>query len=292
MKRASLLLLCITFTIAVSGQRKPKTSRGFNKSAQKYEIFLQKQWWLGFRAGPNLSKATPEISYDVISPVNYGIDEISKKYEDFRQPGTQATFEVTFFIRGVSLSFQPTYRTNRFVYRNEYEWMDTENANNHFLLEYEQSQKTAYLDFPLIVKYEFPVSRLIPYIQVGVYSSMLLDASKSLRISGVDHASGGINSFENEPIVVGASDLFAKYHWGVLAGGGVNYSLGNVRLNLDVALKAGMSNISDTLNRYGSDRLSGVGDSLDDIKLTSLALSVGCLFPLRFLGSGFKSMID
>ncbi|MGC1240200.1 MAG: PorT family protein, partial [Chryseosolibacter sp.] len=83
-----------------------------------------------------------------------------------------------------------------------------------------------------------------------------------------------------------------RNHWGLIAGGGVNYLLGNVRLNVDVQYKKGMSNISAAQNRYGSDRLSGVGDSLDDLKLNTVAINIGCLFPLRFLGSGFKSSID
>jgi hypothetical protein len=52
----------------------------------------------------------------------------------------------------------------------------------------------------------------------------------------------------------------------------------------------GMSNISSTDNRYGSDRLSGVGDAMDDLTLDNISVSLGCLFPLRFLSSGFKSL--
>lgn len=290
MKKTGLILLCLCLIANVYGQRNNKKAGPFNKGRRTAEVFLQKQWWLGFKAGPNLSRATPETSYAVISPVNY--TAAGREYKDFRHLGTQATFEVTFAWRNISASFQPTYRINRFAYSNHYEWTDAENGNNHLLLDYAQEQKISYLDLPLIVKYEFIISKVRPYAQVGIYTATLLDASKSLRISGVDHASGGINTFENEPIIVGATDLFAKYHWGIIAGGGINYTLGNVLLNLDVAFKAGMSNIANTQNRYGSDRLSGVGDSLDDMKLTSAAVSVGCLFPLRFLGSGFKSMID
>ena len=285
-------MLCMTLVLTLHGQRKMKSSGSFNKRSKQADIFLQKQWWLGFKAGPNLSKASVETRHDVISPVDYDISEVAKSYENFRQIGTQAVFEVTFFIKGASFSFQPAYRTNRFVYTNHYEWVDPEQSANHLILDYEQDQRIAYLDLPLIIKYEFPVSELKPYAQAGIYSSRLLDASKSLRISGVDHASGGVNTFENEPIIVGARDLFAKYHWGILVGCGVNYNLGNVRLNIDVVIKTGMSNIADARNRYGSDRLSGVGDSLDDVKLTSASLSVGCLFPLRFLGSGFRSTVD
>jgi hypothetical protein len=54
--------------------------------------------------------------------------------------------------------------------------------------------------------------------------------------------------------------------------------------------KYGMSNISSTENRYESDRLAGVGDALDDITLDNLSVSLGVLFPLRFLSNSFKSL--
>jgi hypothetical protein len=119
----------------------------------------------------------------------------------------------------------------------------------------------------------------------------LLDAGKEVTMKGVDNAAGGENEFRDESINIGAKDLFAKTHWGLLGGLGLNYNLGNnVRLNLDVMYRYGMSNIVSTKNRYGSDRLSGVGDVMDDLSLDNLAVSVGCLFPLRFLSSGFKTL--
>jgi outer membrane protein W len=290
MKNLFLLAICMLVMATVFSQGKKGKLKNFNRSNKAGDVFLQKQWWLGFKAGPNLSKATLETAYNVISPTNYDVAGISKTYKNFNLVGTQATFELTFYFKGISVSFQPTYRHNRFEYTNEFEWLDSEQTNNRLVLNYEQTQKTAYLDLPLILKYEFDSEKIKPYIQFGYYSAMMLDATKSVTISGTDYASGGVNNFQNEPIVIGATDLFAKYHWGFATGGGVNYNLGNVRLNFDVIYKIGMSNISSTKNRYGSDRLSGVGDSLDDIKLNTLAVSVGCLFPLRFLGSGFKSV--
>jgi hypothetical protein len=106
----------------------------------------------------------------------------------------------------------------------------------------------------------------------------------------VDVAAGGANAFKDEPIMVGAKDLFAKNHWGLVAGAGAYYNLGNVRVNLDIQYKYGMSNITSVKNRYSNDRLSGVGDAMDDLTLDNLSFSIGCLFPLRFLENGFKSL--
>ncbi len=292
MKHIYMLSLCLLMaTSPLFGQRGARKA-GFNQSGKSLNTFLHKQWWLGFKAGPNLSKPTVERPYYVISPTNYDEARNAKQYENFKSLGSQVTFEVTFYFRNLSVSFQPTYRTSVFAYANDYEWIDSEEPGNYLSLHYNQRQKVASLDWPLIAKYEFQTGKVIPYVQLGVYSSMLLDATKEVSIRGTDRASGGEHEFEAEPVIIGATDLFAKYHWGAIAGAGLYYPLGNVRLTLDLSYRIGMSNIASTANRYGSDRLSGVGDSLDDIKLDNLMVSVGCLFPLRFLGSGFKSMID
>lgn len=292
MKSVPLFLILLLLALHVCAQRNARKPGSFNHANRAANAFLQKQWWLGFKAGPNLSKVVVEKTYHIITPVNYDVNEISKRYKSFRSFGSQVAFEVTFTYRRMSVSFQPTYRTNGFAYSNEYEWANAETPDNRLKLNYEQRQKIAYLDWPLIGKYEFQAGKMRPYVQFGIYSSMRMDATKSVTVTGIDYASGGVNNFRNEPIIIGASDLFAKYHWGLLAGAGVDYPVGNVRINIDLGWRIGMSNIASTKNRYGSDRLSGVGDNLDDIKLQNIAVSVGCLFPLRFLGSGFKSMVD
>lgn len=106
----------------------------------------------------------------------------------------------------------------------------------------------------------------------------------------MDYASGGTNQFAYEPIIVGAKDLFAKNNWGMIGGAGVNYNLGNVRLNFDVMYRYGMTNITSTKNRNSNDRLAGVGDAMDDMTLNNISVSIGCLFPMRFLSSGFTSL--
>jgi hypothetical protein len=284
----AILLLIVSTAYCQRNQKK----NVFNQSGRKNDSFLSKQWWLGLKVGPNLSNVAVETPYSVVSPTDYNVADVAKQYERFKSAGIQVTFEATFYLKGFSITAQPTYRMNRFAYENDFEWSDAEKPENRLELNYRQEQNVAYLDWPLLAKYEFPSASFKPYLQLGIYSSMLLDATKRVDVSGVDHASGGTNNFQNEPIIIGATDLFARYHWGFTGGAGLYYPIGNIRLNLDLMYRYGMSNIASTEHRYGSDRLSGVGDSLDDMNLRSLSLSVGCLFPLRFLGSGFKSMTD
>jgi hypothetical protein len=118
---------------------------------------------------------------------------------------------------------------------------------------------------------------------------MLINANKSLQISGTDYASGGTNQYSNEPIIVGAKDLFENY-WGLMAGLGMNYNLGNVRLVLDASYWKGMSNITNVNNRYANDLLAGVGDAQDDLDLNNIVISAGVLFPMRFLSNSFNTL--
>jgi outer membrane protein W len=293
MKRLRLILLCLVVVVAASAQEKKKKPSAYNKKKQEQEDekFLEKQWWLGLKGGANLSTVTVDKTYSIISPTNYEPSTIGKKYDNFKLVGSQVSLEVSFYFKRFLISFQPTYQTSRFVYSNTFEWSsDTEQAN-HVQLTYEQEQSVNHAVLPLVVKYDVYGSRLRPYVQAGIYTAMLLDATKTVTATGIDNAAGGENEFKSEPINVGAKDLFAKYHWGLMGGVGVNYNLGNhVRLNLDVMYKYGMSNISSTENRYSNDRLAGVGDAMDDLTLDNLSVSIGCMFPLRFLQSTLKTL--
>lgn len=283
-----LLSFCLVITTA---QAQSFYKKHFNAKAKKETSFLNKQWWIGLKAGTNLSKAIVTRRYAVLSPTNYEPAIIYKEYENFNKPGSQGTLEITFYYKGLGISLQPTLRHTRFVYTNRYRWSDTEeNTINTLELNYEQEQRVVHAIFPLLVRYEIGSSELRPYLQGGMYTAFLINANKSVHISGVDYASGGENQFESEPIIVGAKDLFAKKHWGLVIGTGVNYNIGNIRLNLDVMYQYGMSNISSTTNRFANDRLSSVGDAMDDVRMNNILITAGALFPLRFLESAFKSM--
>lgn len=291
MKKVTLLACCLLIVFSVFSQEKRKPSAYNKKKQEKGDVkFLEKQWWLGFKAGANTSKVNVTNRYSVISPTNYELTTISKKYDNFGLIGSQASLEVSFYFKGFLLSFQPTYQHTRFSYTTHYEWTGG-TETNRVELDYYQEQKVDYGIFPLLVKYDITGNKIRPYVQAGIYSAMRLNATKALSASGVDYAAGGQNEFKAETIDVGVDDLFARYHWGLLGGAGVNYNFKNhVRLNLDVMYRMGMSNITSTENRYGSDRLAGVGDAMDDMKLDNLSISIGCLFPLRFLQSSLQTL--
>lgn len=291
MKRLYITLCCVFLFVAFADAQntKKKKPTAYNKQNEENEQFLQKQFWLGLKGGANLSAVNVTQQYNIISPTNYNPQLITKQYDNYKQVGSQFALELTYYYKGFSFSFQPGFQTVVFTYTNSFLWQgDTE--GEMVQLNYENENKVSHFILPLLIKYEFTGNRLRPYLQGGFYQGILADATKTLTMKGVDNASGGVNDFENEPIIVGAKDLFAKYHWGLIGGAGVYYNLGNVRLNLDVQYRFGMSNISNVENRYSNDRLTGTGDAMDDLTLDNIGVSAGVLFPMRFLESGFKSL--
>lgn len=290
-----LLLVSLSVTTAMAqhkgGIKKNRVSyMTKDRKAREEAKFLEKQWWLGLKGGTNLTRAIVTTHFSGLSPTNYPTDETKKEYEDFKSWGSQVTLEGTFYFRQLSLSLQPTYSRSQFVYANHYEWTDPENAEHSLVLHYRQQQKTEHLVIPILVRYDLTTTRLRPYVQAGAFAAVLINADRKVTISGTDFASGGEHEFTGDPIIVGATDLFAPVYYGLAGGAGVHYHQGNIRISLDILYRYGMTNIVSPSNRYGNDRLAGVGDAMDDMTMDNIVMSVGCVFPLRFLGNAYKAV--
>jgi hypothetical protein len=288
MKHLYLFITCLLLSTPLLAQQRKKAPASYNTGNAQSNKFLDKQWWLGFKAGVNLSGANVITPYSALSPVNYTAAE--KRYNNYSQPGVVAGLEVSFYYKGFSVSIQPAYRNAIFSYGNQYLWEDSGNPDSRLELTYDQKQQLDYADFPLLFRYDITRTRLRPYVQFGALYTVLIDATKSVTISGTDYASGGQNEFVNEPIVVGAKQLFAGYQWALSGGVGVNYHVGNIRVNLDLQYYKGMSLANSTKNRYGNAQLAGVGDAMDDLKINSFVITIGTMFPLRFLTKGYSSI--
>jgi outer membrane protein W len=290
----SLLLafLIFTFIFESSAQQSKQKKSAVTINAQKNsnEMFLKKQVWLGLKAGTNLVNPILQHRHGVIQATNYDPTRIHKKYNAFNLLGSQIALEFSYYFHGFTLSFQPGYQQNQFDYTQNMAWSDDSNPLDSVTMHYTHTQKVDYLVLPLILKYEFPGNKLRPYVQAGVYQNILLNATKNVAIRGVDLASGGVDEFKQQSLQMGAKDLFAKNQWGLIGGAGIYYNLGNVRLNLDVQYFYGMSSISNYKNRYDNNLQLGTSDAFDDLSLNALSLSVGCLFPMRFLQTNYKSL--
>lgn len=285
-----VLCVCITDYSHAQGSKKKKKKNSYNTRKPLDNPFLKSQWWLGFKAGANVTDAVPDERFSAFSPINYSTDAIDKKYEQFNLLGGHAGIDITYFHHGFSFSFQPNYRRQRFEYANDFLWEDALDATNSIELNYVQDHQLDYIEFPLFIKYDIlRASRWRPFVQIGGYYAVLTSANKSLEVSGTNSASGIAGSFENESVIIGAEDLFIKSSVGLAGGLGVSYDVQNVRITFDVVYRYGLNNVTNTENRFSENQLSGIGDALDDVKLQNIAASFGILFPLRYITKNSKS---
>lgn len=274
-------LLAGTDANAQGSRRRTPTSR---RNAE----FLEKQWWIGVRGGLSYSKVKPGDRYSVFSSTEGEPNSLNKKYNGFKGAGALAGLELTFTYKTVSLSFQPNYRRQRFSYSNRYEWKDTSGVVT-FDLNYKQDHQLDYIELPLLIKYDILKNAIKPYVQAGFYYGILSVANKKVEISGTDMASGG-TEFKQPDIMVGAKDLFIRSSIGFMAGAGVSYDVGNIKVLLDVNYRLGTNNITNRKNRYTNNALSGAGDALDDLKLRNISINLGCLLPMRYVNANnFRS---
>lgn len=280
-----LLALLPSISFAQVGRNKPIPASSIKKNT-----FLETQWWLGIRGGFNLSAVTVNSRYSVIEPIDYNAILLSKDYQNYNRLGNQVGLDVSFYYKGFYICFQPGYRHTRISYQNEYFWFDRDNPGTEIELKYEHENRLDHLEIPLIIKYDIMGNKLRPFLQAGIFNAYLINANKTLDISGIDRASGGTNEFKTGTISTGASQLFNRSYWGLIGGAGLHYQVGNIRLVLDASYRHGMSDVTRASARFGSDSFAGVGEAQDDLSLNNITLSLGCIFPLKFLSSNFKSM--
>jgi hypothetical protein len=289
MRRIAIAFTILLLALGTMAQGKKKAG-AFNSAKNKVNAnqFLQQQWWLGIKGGITLAQADAAKRYSILTPTNYDASSLDKKYDAFTEIGIQTTLEVTYYYKGFYFSFQPSYISSNFTYSNQLEWVNPQNLTESLRQTYKQDQKVEYADLPFLVKYDIMGAKLRPYVQVGIFYSLLINATKTVQVSYVDQASGGSNVVNKEPEIAGVKDLFSNY-WGLVGGLGVAYQLGNVRLTLEANYRQSMSNIVNPQSRFANDRLSGIGDAQDDLNLKNITISAGVLFPMRYLSNSFKS---
>jgi hypothetical protein len=257
---------------------------GRNRASKFQEKYLNKQFWVGIKGGGGLTKALPIERYTAYaSTIDPSTDAYDKTYQNFAKSGGQAALDISFFYKGMGLSFQPGYRRMSYTYSNQYSWSDPDNAANSFDQRYETIQKLDYFEFPLLFKYQPLKTKIKPFVQVGMYYSHLNNAYKATTVTVNDKGSGSNEDYVTEDVQVGAKELYINTNLGWLAGIGASAPVGNVRVALDITYRRNTHNITDVANRYSNDRITGLGDISDDLKLRNISMSFSILMPLRFI---------
>ena len=276
--KLTMLLLVLTTTLWAQ-----------NRNPYK-DPFLKTQWYLGFFAGGNLSKATPTSSYYGYEPLNYDVASIEKSYTGLKKPGVQAGLVFMFYTNRFTIGLKPGIHTYEIEHTTTANWDDSTDPSNTLTISYQHNTNFNYLEFPLTVQYDLMTGKIRPYIGFGGYYGLLLHANRTVERSGTDTASGSSGSFTNQAKTIGVSELFIKSSLGVNGFVGVSYDPGNIRITMDLGYKFGMNNITSTDTRYLNNELSAIGEATDDLTIQNLYLNFGFVFPLKFISKNFNAI--
>lgn len=286
----AILCLCLCFVQGQAqqqGRRNKRAATSRQKPAQQNPFFNQ-QWWIGIRGGLTAGQALAGERYAVFEPLRgVSANSYDKQYltHDFSKPATTVGLIASYtFWRNFSVSVQPTSTKLSFGYQTTYLWEDE--GSNSIQLKQTHRFNSTYLELPLLLRYDLYKARIRPYVQAGAYYGRLLKADKHMEVESLDIASGAVNPITNTAPSIGAKELFIKSNMGWLVSGGFNYDLGNVRLGLEINYKKGFENVTNRKNRFSDNRMVGVGDVMDDMKLQSWEAAFTLLFPLKFLDTG------
>jgi len=281
--RYLITVVLILSCASVFAQRK-------NKSLEYKNPFLRTQWYLGFFAGANLTSGKPTTSYYGYAPLNYAQAIIEKSYNGFSKPGGQAGLVFMFYTRGITVGLKPGIHSYSIEHTTSASWADSSNPDNSLQIIYNHTSHFNYVEFPLTVQYDLLRERIRPYVGVGGYYGILLNATRTIERSGTDSASGSAGGFTNQPKTIGVKDLYISSSLVVMGFIGASYDPGNIRITLDLGYKFGLNNITDTENRYLNNELTAIGEAADDLNLHNLFLSLGFVFPLKFISKDYNSV--
>ena len=252
------------------------------------------QWYVGAITGVNYARATVMQPFSEFSSVN----SPSGTEKDYRvlpvQAGYSAGISTTIaYTPYVQMVLAVRYNQLRYAYRQAYQWSDPEREENQLRLDHNHSITLGYVEFPLQVRYAFPINRFKPFAQAGFVYGRLAEAHKELVIHTTDYASGGLVQSVSGQQTSEVSTSYLKSQAAYTLGGGIMYNFGGLMLVAEANYRRGLHNVTNTQTRYTATRhLEGLGHVPDDIQLHALSYSVSFLFPLKFLTSKvFKPVI-
>jgi len=272
------LLLLVTVVHTCQAQKRPPNP---------LESFLDTQFWLGLKMGINYTQAHPEKRNTGFSPVNYDADSLKKNYNDFADPGAHMGLEMTFYHRGFSISFQPSFKRANFSYSSQLSW---QNENGSTLLEttYNVDQHLDLIELPLMIKYDVLQSgKIRPFVMVGGFHSVIISAQKDVSITQTDFSGGTPLNSPGGSTSLAVKDAFQNFR-GVSGGVGANLDYWNIRTVVEISYRHSLTEV--TRPNFQQNELASLGEINDDITLRDLNFSVSFIFPFRFIDQQFKAL--
>lgn len=252
--------------------------------------FKTSQVYVGLRAGANYNTVNVINRYSLIKPTN-DLDEglYDKKYQEVENIG---------LIYGVTFLYQFEQRlvagANASVNQIRFQYTQDQPGSSRSV-NFIHNHDINYLEVPIFFRYMFrkvnsrfwdkssrkpTVPAIIPFVQVGLNFSMLINANKEYSKFTTQN---GIESEEFEK----NSDiktLLSPFTVGAFIGGGARFRIGTFYLTVEANFRQGLSSANNQNARYVNDNLQNEAyDIMDDFSFQSVEGLIGIIFPLKYL---------
>lgn len=246
------------------------------------------KWWLGIKSGMNFLHPKPSQEYSILTQKDASVG--TKTYKTlFKNSGAQIGVTAGHaFTSFLSVTIQPTIFFNKYNYSTTYKWVDT--SGNKTNLNFNFRQTLYYLDLPLMARLGWKVNSFQLFAQGGGFYDILLNSNKKYSITENNTVAGTAYDSEESERIVNNKQAHIKSMVGLLVGGGVAYDIEWFRVVIEVNYRVGFSNTTNVKKRYEDNLLlASAYDVPDDLRLSSVEISLSCIVPLDNLVHVTKS---
>ncbi len=259
---------------------KPIDKNIVNNDENTYKITEKKfvdKFSLGIKGGANFSLIIPYERFTIFSGQNP--ESYEKEYGSVTSNiGMQMGFILMYDLSQIlKLSLQPSLNDYVYKYKNKYEWAGKTN------LEYETefAHKLRFFELPIMLGIYTTYSSWQPYMQAGLYYGRILGAHSDINVVETSSNLGNANQDLEYKTTAYTADLYAKNHYGILAGGGISYLAGNMRIGIDATYRLILSNLNTTETQYMNNQVvSGNYDVPDKFKFSNIAINLSLIVSL------------
>jgi hypothetical protein len=252
-----------------------KNEQTFSIHARSIKKFSLENLSVGVYGGINFTQLFPFQRSSIFN----GNDFPDKEYLPFyKNIGSQMGFMFNYnFNKNITIGLHPLLADYSYGYRNAYNWAGRTNLS--YVADYKH--KLSFFEIPLILGFYTNYRNWKPYYMAGVYYGRLKNVNSAISISETSTNLSGTNQVLSYANTFNATDQYAKNQFGSIAGLGLAYVGGGIKLGIDASLRFLFTDLHTTASRYGNNVVvSGSYDLPDKFKFANLAISFNIQVPM------------
>jgi hypothetical protein len=252
--------------------------------------FKTSQLYFGVRSGASYNTVNVVNRFSLIKPTNSLDDGVyDKSYQDVENIGTNYGITLMYqFDQRLVLGANASVNQIRFQYIQQL-------PGSARVANFIHNHNINYLDVPVFFRFMFrqinsrfwdrksrtpSVPAVIPFAQVGLNFSMLMNANKEYTKLTTQNGIESKEFSKNEDI----TSIMSASKVGAFIGGGVRFRVSNFYITAEANFRQGLSNVNNQNARYANDNLQNDAyDVLDDFSFQSIEALIGIIFPMKYL---------